>query len=324
MMTLAALTVAGGLTAALCSGAAIDRPLAELLGYQATDRLLIIHADDMGMSHATNLAIFDAFERGVLTSASIMMPTAWVKEAVLWLQDHPRADVGVHLTHTSEWGGYKWAPVAGRRAVPGLVGPDGYMWPDVAAVWAHATLQEAEIEARAQIEYAQALGIDVTHLDSHMGTLQLDPRFWEVYLKLSVTYRLPQRQASRELYDLLGARGRKQAEQAAGVFGPDYLIYGLPEPQTPAQVPAYYETILRNLKPGVTELYLHPALDGPEMQAISGTHARRDADYRWLVDPRTRALINELGIKLIGYRELREAMRRPGESSSSPAPTSEG
>lgn len=295
--------------AGLAYAADAERSLAELLGYEPTDRVLIINADDFGMSHATNLAIFDAFERGVLTSATVMMPTAWVKEVALWAKDHPEADIGVHLTHTSEWKNYRWAPIAGRSAVPGLLAADGYMWPDERDVWQNATAQEAQIEARAQIDYAIKLGLSPTHIDSHMGTLQLQDEFWKVYLNLAADYRLPQRQASEEMYALLGAGGRKAAERAAGVLGPDHLIHGLPTPKDPAQMSEFYNGILRRLKPGVTELYLHPALDGPEMKAISGTHARRDADHKWLVDPATRRLIDELGIKLIGYRPVLQAMR---------------
>ncbi|MBI5833806.1 MAG: polysaccharide deacetylase family protein [Armatimonadetes bacterium] len=285
------------------------RSTAELLGYRPTDRLLIINADDLGMSHATNLAIFDAFEHGVLTSSTVMMPTAWVKEVVDWAKLHPQANIGVHLTLTSEWARYKWAPVAGRAAVPGLVSPDGFMWSDGPEVWKGATPQEAETEARAQIDLARKLGIEPTHIDSHMGTLQENAEFWKVYLKLGAAYRLPQRQASAAAYEALGGRGMKEAERAAGVLGPDELLFELKRPADPSGVPAWYEQVLRGLKPGLTELYLHPAIDGPEMQAISGTHAFRDADYRWLIDPRTKALIDELGIKLISYRELLNAMR---------------
>jgi len=296
----------------LASRVAADelKTIPELLGYPPETKMLIINGDDFGMSHATNQAIFDALENGVLTSATVMMPTAWVKEVALWVKDHPDKAVGVHLTHTSEWKLYRWAPVAGRTAVPGMLAPDGYMWSDEADVWAHATPQEAEIEARAQIEYARSLGIEPTHIDSHMGTMQLNPAFAEVYLRLSQEYKLPQRQASKELYDALGAAGRKEAERAAGVLGPDCLIYQIPNPKTMADVPELYNNILRNLKPGLTELYLHPAIDGPEMQAICGSYARRDADYRWLIDPKTRQLIDELGIKLTNYRELRDAMKK--------------
>ena len=286
-----------------------DKSTAELLGFEPTDRVLIVHADDLGMSHATNVAVLDAFENGVLTSASIMMPTAWVKEVALWVKDHPDADIGVHLTHTSEWSRYRWAPIAGRAAVPGLLAPDGYIWGECEEVWANATPEEAEIEGRAQIDYAIKLGINPTHIDSHMGTMQLNEDFWKVYMKLAVDYNLPQRQASAELYNLMGATGRKEKERAAGVLGPDHLIHGLPMPKDAGDMADFYNGILRRLKPGITELYLHPAIDGVEMQAISGTHARRDADYRWLIDPNTRKLIEQLDIKLIGYREIMDAMR---------------
>ena len=289
--------------------------LVERLGFKPTDTVLIINCDDVGMCHAENVASFDALLNGVATSATVMMPCPWVPEVVQWKKEHPEADLGIHLTLTSEWKRYRWGPLLGRELVPSLVDEQGYMWPDCEPLWQHVKVDEAYRECRAQVEMAIQLGLDPTHLDNHMGSIQLHPQLWEgVYLRLAKEFNLPVRMASAELYAAMGAAGRRQAYEKAGILGPDVLIYpdalGIPEPKTPAEVPAYYEKILRSLKPGkVYELYLHCAIDGPELQHIAGSHARRQADYEWLVSSKTKELIQKLGIKLIGYRPLRELQR---------------
>src|SRR5262249_46267566 len=143
--------------------------LAERLGVKATDRILIINGDDVGVSHAANAATIDALENGLMTCASIMVPCPWFPEIAAYARAHPNADFGLHLTHTSEWKGYKWGPVASKSEVPGLVDPQGYLWPEIIFVYKNATPEQAYIEARAQIQKALAAGIDVTHIDSHLG-----------------------------------------------------------------------------------------------------------------------------------------------------------
>ena len=168
-------------------------PLAERLGYKATDRLLIINGDDVGMCHTANLATIDCMEHGLLTSATIMVPCPWFTEIARYAKAHPEKDFGIHLCHTSEWQTYRWGPVAAKSMVPGLVDPEGYLWRDESDVWKHSSPEQAEAEAHAQIKMAMAAGVDVTHLDSHMGALQLDPRYHEVYVKLAKEFNLPLR-----------------------------------------------------------------------------------------------------------------------------------
>src|SRR5712664_2875919 len=151
--------------------------LAERLGYQPTDKLLIVNGDDAGMCHAANLGTIECLEKGSMCSATIMVPCPWFPEIAAYAKAHPEKDFGIHLCHTSEWGKYRWGPVADRSKVPGLVDPLGYLWREVPEVYAHATHDQALIEGRAQIQRALAAGVDVTHLDSHMGTVQLDPRY---------------------------------------------------------------------------------------------------------------------------------------------------
>ncbi len=299
---------------ALVSSGGLGQSLVEKLGFQPTDKVLIINCDDFGMCHAENLASMEALTDGVATSATVMMPCPWVPEVVAWKKEHPEANLGVHLTLTAEWSRFRWQPVLGRELAPSLIDEQGYMWKDCEPLWEHVDADEAYRECRAQVERAIELGLEPTHLDNHMGSLQLHPELWQVYFRLAREFDLPLRLASKELYALLGAGDRRAEYEKAGILGSDVLMFGpaipFEEPDSPAEVPAYYERILRSLEPGkVTELYLHCAIDGPELQAIAGSHARRQADRDWLVADETRELIDSLGIKLISYRPIRELQR---------------
>jgi predicted glycoside hydrolase/deacetylase ChbG (UPF0249 family) len=285
-----------------------SRTLAQLLGYAGDTRLLIINADDFGMCHAENVATMDGLEQGAFCSATIMAPCPWFEEAAAFARRMPAADIGVHITLTSEWQTYKWGPVAGRGTVPSLVDEQGYFYRDVESVYANARLDEVEIETRAQIERAREAGIDMTHLDSHMGTVQLDVNYHDLYVRLAAEYRLPIRMMARAwMRDMGLAEIAAQAERL-GVLAPDHLwIAGPPHPEATA---AYWTDLLRNLKPGVNEIYVHAAVDDPEMRAISDSWAQRSADYRFFTAPSTAALLRDLGITRSGYRPVRELQRR--------------
>ena len=285
-----------------------DRSLAERLGYKASDKLLIVNGDDIGMSHAANAASIDAMENGLMTSGTIMVPCPWFPEIAAYARDHPEADFGLHLTHTSEWKTYKWGPVSSRTNVPGLVNSEGYFWPATADVYKHSTPEEAYIEAKAQIEKALAAGIDVTHLDSHMGVLQYNPEYHNVYHRLAKEYDLPLRMASQETIESFGFPNLRIDLEADGIISPDYLVFGGPDNGEPVDV--YWKRILRTLKPGVTELFIHAAQDGEELRNMTNSWGTRSTEYLlFTTDPEIRQIIDEEGIQLIGYRALRDLQR---------------
>jgi predicted glycoside hydrolase/deacetylase ChbG (UPF0249 family) len=301
----------------LLASSAGAQSLVEQLGFQPTDKVLIINCDDLGMCHAENVATFECLTQGVATSATVMMPCPWVPEVVQWKKEHPEANLGVHLTLTAEWSRYRWPGVLGRELTRSLLDEQGYLPRDCEPLWEHVNLDEAYRECRAQVERAIELGLDPTHIDNHMGSVQLHPELWRVYLRLGQEFDLPLRLASEELYALMGAAGQRAEYTKAGVLGPDVLIHGpaitAKEPEGPADVPRFYAEILRSLKPGtVTEVYLHCGIDGPELQAIAGSHAMRQADHDWLCAPETRQLLDELGFKLISYRPIRDLQRKAG------------
>src|ERR1044071_8283855 len=174
--------VSGG-ALALAAGVAArgqdNRTFAERLGRKSNEVVVILHVDDVGMSHSSNLGAIEATEKGVATSCSVMMPCSWVPEIARYLKAHPDLDSGLHLTLTSEWKLYRWGPLAGKSQVPGLVDQEGCLWHSIEQVVKKAKPEEIEREIRAQIERAETLGMPITHLDSNMGTLFARPDYFE-------------------------------------------------------------------------------------------------------------------------------------------------
>jgi predicted glycoside hydrolase/deacetylase ChbG (UPF0249 family) len=229
--------------------------LAERLGYGPDDRLLIVNCDDLGSSHAANVGVYEALREGTATSATLMVPCPWAREAAA---RHRGEDVGVHLTLNAEWDRYRWGPIT---YAPSLVDGDGGFPRTVEEVWEHADLDEVRRELRTQVERAILWGFDVTHLDSHMGTLQLRPEFFDVYLELAVEFELPLRLAGASAERVAGFPFRRLAEEEGVVF-PDHFLH-----VAGRGTRRVLERALADLRPGVTEVYAHPAIDTPELRA---------------------------------------------------------
>jgi chitin disaccharide deacetylase len=284
---------------------------AERLGYKADARVLILNADDFGMCHDQNEGVMRGLKEGLFTSSTILVTCPWFEEAAEFGRNNPDADLGVHLTLTAEWDSYKWGPVLGARAVPSLVDERGYLWQTVAQVYEHARLDEAEAELRAQIEKAFAAGIDATHLDSHMGTLQLRQDYHEIYARLANDYRLPIRLASRRRIGVEGMGAILDQLDAFGVVTPDHLVFFGPAKLDETE--SYWTNLLRTLKPGLTEILCHPAIAREELKTCARDAMQREADFRYFISDKARKLVADEGIKMAGFRELRDLMR--GESN---------
>jgi len=284
-------------------------PLAERLGFKSTDKILIINVDDVGNSHAANAAVIDAMENGLATSSTIIVPGPWFPEIAAYAKAHPTSDFGVHLAHTSEWKTLKWGPVANKSDVPGLVDPQGYLWPDIMSVYKNSTPEQAYVEARAQIKKALDAGIDVTHVDSHMGTLQYNEAYFQVYRRLAREFNLPLRMGSQELLAAQGGGQQRGQLDADGVVYPDYLIHGDRKPGEPIR--DYWKRSISSLKPGVTELYIHASVAGDEIKHITNSWEDRAAEYELFTkDPEVRRILEAQGVKRIGYRALRDLQRK--------------
>lgn len=290
------------------NSSAQTKTIAERLGYPADSKLLIIHADDLAVAHSQDVASFDALDKGAVTSASIMVPCPWLTEVAEYAKAHPDADLGLHLTLTSEWKTYRWGPVASKDQVPSLFDADGYFWPEVAPALQHIKADDAERELRAQIERAIALGIHPTHIDSHMGVLFNRPDLFGVYLKLAHEYKLP----------FLGMLGptvppaiRSQMSDKDVLL--DAVVMAYPNVAA-ADWKNFYLTTIKNLKPGLTEMIVHLAHDDAEMQAISVGHpdygaAWRQRDYDVITSPDFKNALEENHIILVHWKDAKKLIQ---------------
>ncbi len=273
--------------------------LAERLGHPADASLVILSCDDLGSCHAANVGVYQAMRDGHATCASLMVPAPWAHHAAA--MSRPGDDVGVHLTLIAEHPQYRWGPIT---HAPSLHSGEGGFPRDLDDLWEHADPEEVSRELRAQVERALAWGIDATHLAPHLTAITLRPEFFGIYLDLAVEFRLPIRLPSTITEEQAGFPFRKLASDEGVVF-PDHFDHdwraGSRERVTRA---------LTALQPGVTELHVQPAIDTPEVRAITD-HAERWIDDHILVtrDAHIPQMIADAGAVLIGYRELRAAMR---------------
>ncbi|MDP8243267.1 MAG: polysaccharide deacetylase family protein [Candidatus Hinthialibacter antarcticus] len=288
----------------------VAETVAERLGYQADDVLLIIHADDMGMCRSANEACMECLDKGIVTSASVMVPCPWFPEAAQYFRENPDADMGLHLTLTAEWKKYRWGPVAPKSDVPGLLDPDGYFFHGVRSVVQSAKADEVEKEIRAQIEHAIKNGMKPTHMDSHMGTVYAHPAFWQAALKLSEEYNIPFMNFSASKWMLERAKrdGIQFPVEAANALAARGipLIDSLPaiDDVPLEQTEEAYRELIANLEPGVHLLIIHPNVLTEESKAITGTHMKRNEEYKIFTNPETKKFIDEHNVKLIGWKDL--------------------
>lgn len=290
---------------------AAAKTLVERLGYPRDAKLLIVHADDLGMAHSINRASIKGLESGLVTSASIMIPCPWLPEIAAYARTHPEADLGLHLTLTSEWSLYRWGPVLAKERVPSLLDKSGYLYPTETEAAAHIDPKEAEAEVRAQIARARELGIQPTHLDSHMGTLYQNQALFETLFRVARDNKLLVR-VSKEWF--------AAAPFLPSLLGPQDVVMNsvisIGPDVTAADWSKYYSDAIKNLQPGISEMIVHLAYDDEEMRGVAFNHPDwgsewRQRDFQFVTSEAFRKLLRENNIKLVTWREVGKLMRKP-------------
>ena len=302
--------------------------LAQRLGYDPDDRVVIFHADDLGMCHGSNQAFLELVDAGMLTCGSIMTPCPWATEMIQLCAARPDLDVGIHLTLTSEWPQYRWGPLVRRAPADGLTGADHCFWATVSEVEAHADPVAAEAESRAQIDLVVDAGIRITHLDTHMGSA-LIPSLADIYLRLGIDYDVPiVFAADADLFKLLELQTARLQEHhrrlatgmiAAGLPPVDFArvtpLYGGSFASSPSE--GVYDAAIRDLKPGVTFFALHPNKPG-DIETIDPRSAEwRGFEYRYFQSAHLANLLAQEGIHAIGMRAVYDLVRRERAATSS-------
>ncbi len=321
VLRLATLTIAGLAVIAPDSTCSAEPTYAERLGYPPGAKVIMFHNDDAGMSHASNLGTIEGIEKGVITSFSIMMPCPWVPEIVTWLKSHPDACSGLHLTMNSEWDAYRWNPVAGAAAVPTLADAQGYLPDSVREVAQGASADDVEREIRAQIAKAEAMGIRISHIDTHMGALVSRPDIAERYFKVGIEKQLPvlaigghMQYAGQEEDPEVIARIAEMAKKVwdAGLPVLDDLhtaSYGWKEGDKTER----FVQDIRNMKPGVLKIIIHATRPTEEFPVITPSSDLRLRDLTAVINPDLRKAIEEEGVILTSWRELMERRQRVGK-----------
>ncbi len=281
------------------------KTVAERLGYPADSKLLIVHADDLGVAHSVDTASFDALDKKAITSASIMVPCAWLTEVAFYAKNHPDADLGLHLTLTSEWKVDRWGPVESKENVTSLLDPSGYLWPETLPAARILKPEEAEREIRAQIDRAIALGIHPTHLDSHMGALFSTPELFAVYVKVAHEYKMP----------YLAVRLPNAPAEFISILSEKDVILDSVVMANPAvranEWRDFYVNAVKNLKPGLTEMIVHLGHDDAELQAVTLDHpdfgsAWRQRDFDFVTSPEFKKALEENHIILVKWKDIKK------------------
>ncbi|WKK65679.1 polysaccharide deacetylase family protein [Lutimonas zeaxanthinifaciens] len=275
--------------------------IASKLGYSADTRLLIIHADDLGVAHSENRASIKAIEEGSVNSASVMMPTPWVMEAANYAKENSEThDFGLHLVLSSEWKNYKWGPVTSKDKVLSLIDEHGYFHNECKS---EVNIEEVETELRAQIDRAYAMGLIPTHLDTHMGCLVQTQELMEVYLKMGQEYKLPVLASKMFPPDLLEKYDVRIVLEDILTIMPEQYEKGTVE---------YYTEAIKNLKPGLSTFLIHTAYDDEELKGMTIEHpdwgnAWRQKDYDFFTSESCKMLLEKENIQLVTWRQLKDA-----------------
>lgn len=284
---------------------------AEKLGYPAGKRVLIFHADDIGMCYEANEAAKRYLAAGEIQSIAMMVPCPWFNEIAGWYQEHPDYDCGLHLAMNSEWRWYRWPSVAPRDKVPGMIDSDGYLYGETLMTALKAKPSEIEAEIRAQIERALSRGIRPSHIDTHMGTLYARPDFTAVYAKLAVEYRIPAMiiEPTPKIIEKFRQRGIAPSEALQRVLDAYPLpklddFDSVPEGKTYEEKRDAFFLQVKNLDPGITEIIFHPSSETEGLKKITNSWPQRVWEAQLFSDPVVKQFFAAEGLLFTNWKEL--------------------
>ncbi|MGE0018853.1 MAG: polysaccharide deacetylase family protein [Draconibacterium sp.] len=285
---------------------------AEKLGFPKGKKVLLLHCDDAGMCTEANAGVQHYIKSGDILSAAVMMPCKNAEEMVEWAKKHPNADIGVHLTLTSEWKTYRWSTLTDPKKVPGLIDPEGKMWHDVPEVVQHATPKEVETEIHAQIDKMLKMGLKPSHIDTHMGTLYGSAEFAKVFFETAVKYNIPANAidlSNKEVADFYRAAGYPIDNEMMKVLDnyplPKLDNFGsVPDGKTYDEIKTRFLGLVNSLKPGITEIIFHPAVYSENLKTITGSWNQRNAEAKLFSDPEVKKFFAENGIIITTWTEV--------------------
>ena len=311
------------------SGSSQINNIAEKLGYDKNAKLLIIHGDDIGVSHSVNIASFDGFKNNAINSGAAMIPTPWIKEVAEFHKKYPKYDLGLHLTLTAEWKNYKWRGVSSSNEISSLLNEYNEFYDNTSDVNINANPEEVRKELQAQIDYARSLGINPSHIDSHMGAIAVNKDLWRVYIEVGHKNKLVSMATKsrvlnlfdedfpvpeyivpvNDIYMLYPGSDRDFIESAVGEKIANTLLVN--------DIYKYddwyelYSNKIKSLQPGLNVFLLHLGYDNEELKGVTIDHPEYGARWRQLDfdvfnSDEIKELLIEEGIKLVTWGEIRD------------------
>lgn len=285
---------------------------AEKLGFPEGKKILLLHCDDAGMCEEANIAVQSYILKGDMLSAAVMMPCQNAEEMVEWAKKHPKADIGVHLTLTSEWKKYRWSTLTDPEKVPGLIDPEGKMWHEVPDVVMHASAKEVETEIHAQIDKMINMGLRPSHIDTHMGTLYGSPEFAKVFFETAVKYNIPANAidlSDKDVADYYRAAGYPISDEMIKYLE-DYPLPKLdnftsaPDGKSYENKRENFIKLVQSLKPGLTEIIFHASIETENLKSITGSWQQRVWEAQLFSDPVLKQFFKENDIEITTWTEI--------------------
>lgn len=285
---------------------------AEKLGWPAGQKVIILHADDAGMCEEANIATKKQLKNKEIQSAAVMMPCPWAKDMVKWAIKNPKQDIGIHLTLTSEWNTYRWGTVTDSKEVPGLLDPEGKMWRSVPEVVMNSNAVEVKKEIKAQIDKAIAMGHKPSHIDTHMGTLYGHPSFVKAFFEVAVEYGIPANAielSDPEVVKNFKAQGYPLTDDVVKLAANYPLpkvdnFTSAPKGKTYEEKVENFKKLVKSLKPGITEIIFHPAVETENMKTITGSWQQRKWEASMFADKDLIKFFEDEGIIFTNWKEM--------------------